>query len=62
VEFYYILKNKKINKPNMNSTIKRTVKVAEELKQSHENSNTKTEGNLNIKEGLKASLRNRKAK
>jgi hypothetical protein len=41
----------------MNSPIKRAAKVAEELNQSNENSDTKTEGNLNFKATLTESLK-----
>ena len=42
-QFVNILKSHDSSQPNMNSTVKVAVKVAEELNQSHENSDTKKE-------------------
>ena len=42
--FVNILKSHESNQPNMNSTIKTAAKVAEELNQSDENSDTRKEG------------------
>jgi hypothetical protein len=41
-QFVSIVKSHESNLPNMNSTIKRAVKVAEELNQSDEKSDTKS--------------------
>jgi len=40
-QFVHIVKSHESNQPNMNSTIKVTAKVAEELNKSNENSDTK---------------------
>ena len=55
-QFVNIVKNHESNQPNMNSTIKTAAKVADELKQSNENSDTKEEGTPRIKARLGESL------
>ena len=51
-QFVHIVKSHKSNQPNMNSTINMAAKVAEELNQSNENSDTKKEGIQHIKAKL----------
>jgi len=51
-QFVNIDKSRKSNQPYMNSTIKVAGKVAEELNQSNENSNTKKKGIQHIKAKL----------
>jgi hypothetical protein len=56
-QFVNIVKSHKSNQPNMNSTIKTAAKVAEELRQSNENSDTKKEGVQHTKARLGESLK-----
>ena len=48
-QFVNIIKKHESNQPNMNSTIKMAVNVAEELNQSNVNSDTKNESIQHIK-------------
>ena len=49
-QFVNIVKSHDSSQPNMNSTIKMVAKVADELNQSNENSDTKKEGIQHINE------------
>ena len=62
-QFVNIVKSHESSQPNMNSTIKVEAKVAEDLGQSNENSDTKKEGIQYIKAKLGELLKkNEKAK
>jgi hypothetical protein len=56
-QFLNVVKNYESNQPNTNSTIKAAANVAEELNQSNENSETKSEGIQHTKTKLGESLK-----
>jgi len=60
-QFVNIVKSHESNQPNMNSTIKSAAKVAEELNQTNENSDTNKEGIQHVKAKLREVLKNWKA-
>jgi len=54
-QLVFIDKSHENNQPNTNSTIRVTAKIAEELNQSNENTETKKEGVQHIKAQLRMS-------